>query len=369
MAPLLALALALAACSRDAAAPAPIATINAVIGDASFVAAFGRIPTPIDPPDLRIRTHLAFAEARLRARDVSELAPDLRVARTRTLDHLRTYWIAGAFPAGESTYGLLPTFVDADGRRCAVAYLVEQTAGEAAMFAIDARHHNAFVAQMDAPELATWATTSGLTSDELALIQPAYPPRPPRFHARLGADYRTQLDAPADAVHTASIRGSARMILPHNRWIGGALASLDGGLGPSSGGLAYDAHLRLGTGFAPMWTWLFHAGITAGLGVDRIGDAVPRTWTAPIEAFWYVQTSERTRLGLLGGPTLVLDGDRARGWNAALDFVVTRDYEGPGALAPRAIHVGLTAQELGEARFVGVALSVATRSVLGYIPW
>ena len=230
-----------------------------------------------------------------------------------------------------------------------------------------------YVARMDAPELATWARSSGLTRDELAMIQPTYPQRPPRFHVRAGVEYRNaggddRIAEPA--MHIGALTGSARLILPHNRWIGGGIVRVDGSVGSSSDGdLAYDAHLRIGTGFAPMLRFLFHAGITAGVGIDAVGERIARAWTVPVEAFWYVQSSEVTRLGVFGGPTFAIDTDRSRGWSAGLDFVWTRDYEGKGALAPRTIHVGLAAQEIADATFVGLAVSFATRSILGYIPW
>src|SRR5262245_54922162 len=97
----------------------PPTTVNAVIGDVSFVAAFGRVPTAADDADLRVATHLAYVEQLLRARRGS---PE----RARLLDVLHAYRLAGRFPHGEVPSATRPVFIDrATGARCAVGALVE----------------------------------------------------------------------------------------------------------------------------------------------------------------------------------------------------------------------------------------------------
>ena len=63
---------------------APIDSVNAVLGDASFVAAFGRPPGPGDSDEVRIRTHLAYVERRLRAVDVEAGRTTRALAARRT---------------------------------------------------------------------------------------------------------------------------------------------------------------------------------------------------------------------------------------------------------------------------------------------
>src|SRR5512146_2609632 len=119
------LAVVLVACTRS---PEPIATINPVLGDTSFIRAFGRLPTPADDPTLRVATHLGYVASLLRDRDAP--APELRARRARLLDELDRYIAARRFPGNETDRGLLPSFVDPrTGARCAVAALVEATAG------------------------------------------------------------------------------------------------------------------------------------------------------------------------------------------------------------------------------------------------
>ncbi|HEY5451921.1 MAG TPA: hypothetical protein VIQ54_24375, partial [Polyangia bacterium] len=128
--------------SAPAPSPAtgPLTTINPLIGDESFFATFARWPSADDANELRVRTHLAYVERRLRTVDDVDLPPALREARRRNLDLLRAYWMTGVFPAGENPAGRQPTFVDDTGRRCAVAALVEASAGTEAIAHINDRY-------------------------------------------------------------------------------------------------------------------------------------------------------------------------------------------------------------------------------------
>jgi hypothetical protein len=150
-------------------------TVNAILGDESFRWATGRLPDANDGEDLRIRTHLTHVEALLRARNVSDWPAAAREARERNLDRLHEYRMAGSFPRHERCpVGRKPVFIDHEGRICAVGYLVEQSAGRELAAAIDARFHEARIAEMESRALADWTMASGLTALELAMIQPCY---------------------------------------------------------------------------------------------------------------------------------------------------------------------------------------------------
>jgi hypothetical protein len=381
----LVLSVIVAACSRGSIVAGPeIETINPVIGDASYVAAFGRLPTAADDPTERVRTHLAYVEARLRARDVSNLSPAARAARTRTLDHLRAYWRRGEFPASDAKTGLLPTFIDDRGVRCAVAYLAEQETGAAAIEALNRRHRNAYIAQIDAHALAAWASTSGLTRDELSMIQPAYPPRPryPNVDLKITADYRYSVDedqAPGPLSHLAMLRGDVRWTGRHNYWIGSPILGLSGGVGwADRDHLAYDAHLLLGSyvNFQFPGGTKHLLGFTAGLGVDAVGDRIARAWTVPIDAFYYVGKASggRARVGAVGGPRFNLggrpgggsDNETHFGWRAGVAIVSRDVWDSSNRFAPRDIHVELAVERVADATFVGLSLSIATRSAFGW---
>lgn len=169
------------ACSSAPSPEASDGSVNAVLGDTSFQAAYGRAPTAGDEEHTRITTHLRFVEAELRARDVSNLSEPLRVARMKNLQGLHDYWTAGVFPRNVAGTPRVPRFVEPAGafvdeprRVCAVGAIAEADLGPAAIDAISARHEHDLIAAIDDPALVAWAKASGLTTEELAMIQPSY---------------------------------------------------------------------------------------------------------------------------------------------------------------------------------------------------
>ena len=156
--------------------------VNAVIGDASWAARFGAMPEANADEQLRLRVHLEYVEAMLRAR-VSAAATDV-ASRMRSLEQLRAYIERGEFPRNHTVQGRRPHFIDEDGRICAVGYLIEQTGGRAAAEQINAKHEWDFI--RDIGGIEAWAEKLGLTVADLAMIQPSYEwerpapsPRPP----------------------------------------------------------------------------------------------------------------------------------------------------------------------------------------------
>lgn len=150
-------------------------TVNAVIGDESFLVTFGHAPTTETTEAVRIRTHLTYVEKQLRQRSIQNLSPQLRSRRTKLLDHLRAYIQAGRFPVNDNYTGeRRPCFIDRTGAICAVGYLVEQSAGRALAERVNVRYQYDRITDMHLPELDHWIAQSGLTVDECALIQPAY---------------------------------------------------------------------------------------------------------------------------------------------------------------------------------------------------
>ncbi len=153
-------------------------SVNAVLGDVSFVKKFGTQPTSRTNERLRLQTHLEYVETMLRAKDVSHLPKALQVRRAMLLEKLREYRLAGCFPTNIAYKERRPCFIDAAGTICAVGYLIEQTAGRTLAERINATHQYDFLADIHIPELAAWVSASGLTARECAMIQPSYgPPR------------------------------------------------------------------------------------------------------------------------------------------------------------------------------------------------
>lgn len=153
--------------------------VNAMIGDLSFLKMHGRLPTDADANELRVVTHLAYAEQLLRARDVSDMPADLQASRTQALDNLHDYWTAGIFPRNYDHPGQRrPCFIDRDGRICAVGYLIEQTAGRDVAEQINSAHQYDRILGMHDATVDGWIAQSGLSKTECAIIQPTYGPDP-----------------------------------------------------------------------------------------------------------------------------------------------------------------------------------------------
>ncbi len=124
----------------------------------------------------RIQAHLAAVERYLRDRLPADLDPDQRRNRWRQLDLLRAYGQAGRFPRNTGHAVRRPYFVDEYGTACAVGYLLLADGREAVVSRIRAERNFAYVRQLPYPELAAWAAENGFTQEELAWIQPGYPP-------------------------------------------------------------------------------------------------------------------------------------------------------------------------------------------------
>lgn len=154
-------------------------TINSIIGDASFVSTFGNAPTSGTDENLRISTHLAYVEDVLRKREVAHLSEALQRNRSKALDLLREYRIAGRFPKNyDHKDKRVPCFIDVKGNVCAVGYLVEQTAGRALAEAINKKFKYSKLLSMRDEAIDQWIAQSGLTKEECAMIQPYYGPAP-----------------------------------------------------------------------------------------------------------------------------------------------------------------------------------------------
>jgi hypothetical protein len=177
---LCALSLLLTSPAARAASPAKFPdAVNALLGDASFVWRFGRMPGAGDDEGLRITTHLRFVHRLLSVRDVSALSPAQRAARAQNLAHLADYIAAGAYPRNTEHPGRRPRFIDDRGQICAAGYLIEKAAGRAFAEAMNRRFESAYVLDMSDPKLARWIAQSGLTAAEVAMIQPSYGFQPP----------------------------------------------------------------------------------------------------------------------------------------------------------------------------------------------
>jgi hypothetical protein len=123
-----------------------------------------------------IRLHLSLVEHTLRNRVSPVLTATQRANRLNALDHLHEYWMAGRFPQNENYTFRTPIFIDKHNIFCAVGYLVKTSGHEDISRMIAAKTNLAYVKEMHYFELDRWAADNGFTKDELAWIQPGYPP-------------------------------------------------------------------------------------------------------------------------------------------------------------------------------------------------
>jgi len=157
--------------------------INLVIGDAALVAFFAGSPPIALGAKERTRIHLEYVRRMLAAIPDAGLSATLRQARRTNLARLAPYIARGEFPRNEHHPDpFRPVFMDDGDRICAVGYLFAADRGLSEARRVASRYRHAFIAEIRDPELLAWARGSGLTLDELAMIQPSYPSVVSRRH-------------------------------------------------------------------------------------------------------------------------------------------------------------------------------------------
>lgn len=124
-----------------------------------------------------IRLHLSLVEQTLRVRKTNELSTSQQTNRAHCLDILHRYWQAGNFPINDEYAYRTPIFIDPYDNFCAVGFLLKETGHENVSRMIAAKSNPAYVRDMNYPEVGIWAKENGFTIDELAWIQPSYPPK------------------------------------------------------------------------------------------------------------------------------------------------------------------------------------------------
>ena len=131
----------------------------------------------------RIQLHLQMVESILRQRAVDHLTTSQIKARFHQLDVLKKYWQREQFPVNSKYKHRQPCFVDELNTVCAVGYLVLESGEKELVKQIQKQDNYAFLKDMNYPELSNWASANGFTLDELAWIQPGYPPLPQQWES------------------------------------------------------------------------------------------------------------------------------------------------------------------------------------------
>lgn len=132
----------------------------------------------------RIRSHLLLVQERLTDRTPAGLSDTQRQQRARLLHRLRDYADARRFPINDQVPQRHPVFIDPRGTACAVGWLMIES-GHAGLarsisegFNLGYLHEIAADARYAEP-VQRWARQHGFSADELAWIQPGYPPNLP----------------------------------------------------------------------------------------------------------------------------------------------------------------------------------------------
>lgn len=129
----------------------------------------------------RIAQHLHLVAGYLRAHTPNGLAPSALANRNDLLNDLDAYADRGVFPQNHVLPYRNPVFIDPAGTACAVGQLMIESGHRDLAESIDHEQELAYVAELlDSPKfsgpLSAWAAEHGFTGDELAWIQPGYPP-------------------------------------------------------------------------------------------------------------------------------------------------------------------------------------------------
>lgn len=162
-------------------------SVNAILGDESFVVAFHLLPNEETDEVLRLQTHLRYVENLLANKDVAHLTETQKTNRAFILRLLHDYWENAIFPRNHEYEDRRPCFIDRDGNICAVGYLIEKTAGRQMAEDINQKHQYDYLLDMNEDVIAKWANEYGLTVEECAAIQPSYGYWPPAYNAQTQA--------------------------------------------------------------------------------------------------------------------------------------------------------------------------------------
>jgi len=123
----------------------------------------------------KISAHLQYVENLLKSIECKEK----KETRELNISNLHRYWNQGIFPEGEHCHESVarkPNFCDSNGNLCAVGYLIQNSTygGSELVGRVMQCHQFSYLNDMALPELAAWQEKSGLSFEELAMIQPTY---------------------------------------------------------------------------------------------------------------------------------------------------------------------------------------------------
>ncbi len=169
-----------------------IQPVNAILGDISYFEKYNVLPSGSESENLRIQTHLEYAENILRSASTAHLTKKQKKNRLKAIKNLHDYWVEGVFPENKDFPNeRKPCFIDSKGNICAVGYLIAQTAGRGVAEQINARFQYEYLMEMEWNVIDKWIASNGLTKLECAMIQPTYGTTPTENYITPSFGYAT----------------------------------------------------------------------------------------------------------------------------------------------------------------------------------
>lgn len=203
------------------------------------------IVLPVTEQVLRTSAHYGAVVDELLAADTSHLTDVQRGARLQLVEALRAYRERADFGRGNDLGARVPYFVDAEGRRCAVAELLHVTGELGLIERVRTTNNHAWILDLagDAA-FETWLRDHGLTFDEAARVQaPVTGGRfdPPEAGTPAGGRQRPAGGTYSGPGDTAGTGGASRPAVPAAGGTGPSTgaprgAVTGGGSGPATGG-------------------------------------------------------------------------------------------------------------------------------------
>lgn len=188
----------------------------------------------------RIASHLHLVRSYLATHQPEGLGALQAARRMQLLDRLTAYADRGVFPQNHVLPYRNPIFIDPNGTACAVGQLMIESGHRDLAERIDGAMETGYLAEIIADDrfaapVSDWAAAHGFTADELAWIQPGYPPTIPWMPLGGGTngDVRALLTLPnGDLLVAGNFSEAGGAAHAHVAvWNGSSYTALGAGLG------------------------------------------------------------------------------------------------------------------------------------------
>jgi hypothetical protein len=209
-----------------------------VLGSLSSVSRADRAAPPphhfAQPPGAVVATEPDPGEGEL-VLDREHIRAALATARARNIAAFEAYVRRGSFPSNTFTANLANVWRDRDGHLCAAATMIDASGAHGLVKQVAEQNNFMRLADVKQGPLMDWMLTSGLTQDEVALIQrpfrpvaaPTMPVEQPRRVAenvRLNALY-AQIEKTLAANERTSLDAATERLMKHQQLAWTLLAS------------------------------------------------------------------------------------------------------------------------------------------------